>query len=82
MVNKIWSDLRKMAKPILSTLKADFKKETEESLIFDGLQRLVTHISGQNTENINRYTENMNTMVASLKESFQKTEVSSRLLWL
>ena len=47
MVNKIWSDLRRRAKPILSTLKADFRKEAEQSVLLDGLQKLVTQISGQ-----------------------------------
>ena len=41
------------------------------------LEKFITKISGQNIENMNRYTENMNMMVASLKEGFQKTEVSS-----
>ena len=33
VVNKIWSDLRRRAKPILSTLKADFRKEAEQSVL-------------------------------------------------
>ena len=46
VVNKIWSDLRKKAKPILSTLKVDLRKEAEQSVLLDGLQRPMTKISG------------------------------------
>ena len=69
VVNKIWSDYRRRAKPILSTLKADFRKEAEQSALLDGLQRLVTQISGQNVKNMNKYAENMMTLVSSFKES-------------
>ena len=36
---KIWSDLRKRARPILLSLKEIFWKETEHSLLLEGLQR-------------------------------------------
>ena len=52
IVNKIWSNLRRRAKPILATLKAEFKREAEQSVL-DGLQRFITQISGQNVDNMN-----------------------------
>ena len=76
VVNKIWSDLRKRVKPILATLKADFRKEAEQSVLLDGLQRLITQVSGQNVDNMNRYTENMTTLVTSLKDTFTKEEAA------
>ena len=48
-VNKIWSDFRRQAKPMGSTLKADFPKDVEQSVLFDGLHKLMTQISGQMT---------------------------------
>ena len=42
VVNKIWSDLRRRAKPILATLKADYRKDAEQSVLLEGLHKLVT----------------------------------------
>ena len=67
---EIWSKLGKRIKQIVSVLKADFKKEAEDGLLLDGLRKLLLQISGQNNDN-------MNAMVASLKESFPKTDTAS-----
>ena len=64
--------MRKRVKPIISVLKTELMKETEEGLLFDGLKKLVLQIAGQNTEN-------MNMMVTTLKESFLKTDPSVSL---
>ena len=58
---KISSKLRKRAQPIIIMLKCDFKKEAEDGLLLCGLKGLILQISGQNTENKNKYTKNMNT---------------------
>ena len=54
VVIKIWSDFKKRVKPFLATLKTDFQKEAEQGVLLDGLQRLITQISGQNVDNMNR----------------------------
>ena len=41
VVMKIWSELRKRAKPIVIMLKCDFKKEVEDGLLLDGLKRVI-----------------------------------------
>ena len=48
----------------------DYKKEAEQSVILDGLTKLITKISGQNTENLTM-------LVSSLKDTFKKDEASS-----
>ena len=65
VVVEIWSKLRMRVKLIIYALKAELRKETEESLLFEGLKKLLLQIAGQNTDS-------MNVMVASLKESFPK----------
>ena len=37
VINKIWSELRRRIKPILATLKEDFRKEAEQSVLLDGI---------------------------------------------
>ena len=46
-------------------------------MLLDGLERLLTKISGQNIDNMNRYTENIMTLVTSLKDTFKKDEASA-----
>ena len=46
-------------------------------MLLDGLERLLTKISGQNINNMNPYTENMMTLVTSLKDTFKKDEASA-----
>ena len=46
--------------------KAEINKEKEESLLLDGLKRLVTQIAGQNTDNMMK-------LVDSLKTKEEKT---------
>ena len=41
------------------------------------LGKLVTKISGQNIDNMNRYTENTTTLVSSLKENIVKDGVTN-----
>ena len=69
---RIWREFQKRVKPKLATPKADFKKEAEQGVLLDGLERLITKISGQNVDNINQYTENMTTLVTLIKDSFKK----------
>ena len=68
---------KRRVKPILATIKADYRKEAEQSVLLDGLERLITKISGQNVDNINRYTDNMTALVTSLKDTFKKDEASA-----
>ena len=79
VVNKIWSELRRRIKPILATLKQDFRKEVEQSVLLDGITRLINEISGQNVINMNKYMENMKMLVSSFKDTFKKDEVSSAM---
>ena len=72
ILNKNWSEFRKQVKPIVKAWKETLRKEHEEGVLLKGLERLDTKISGQNTDNMNKYTENMNTLVSSFKESIVK----------
>ena len=53
----------------MTVLKVDWKKDTEDILLLDELKRLLVQISRQNTEN-------MNTLVESLKEGSLKKDES------
>ena len=44
MVMRIWSEFKRRVKPILATLKAEYRKEGEHSLLLDGLNRLFNEI--------------------------------------
>ena len=54
VVMKVWTEFKRRVKPILATLKEDYKKEAEQSVLLDGITRLITQISGQNMENMMR----------------------------
>ena len=59
MILKIWSNFRVRIKAVVTMVKADWKKETEESLLLEGLKRAMVQISGQNTENMNVLVESL-----------------------
>ena len=59
VILKIWSDFRKKIKSVVTMVKADWKKETEDSLLLEGLKRAMVQISGQNTENMNVLVESL-----------------------
>ena len=61
-----WKEYRKRIKPILKILKEEFKKDIEQGIILDCLTKL-----------INSNTENMMSLVTSLKDSFYKEPVTS-----
>ena len=61
VILKIWSDFRSRIKSVVTMVKADWKKETEDGLLLDGLRRLMVQISGQNAENMNVLVESLNT---------------------
>ena len=63
VVNKIWSELRRRVKPIMSTLKEEYKKEAEQNVLLDGIEHLLTQILGQNISHINKYNDNIMTLV-------------------
>ena len=48
------------------------KKDSEQEVLLEGMERLVTKISSQNVENMNLYNMNMTVLVNSLKDSFKK----------
>ena len=39
VVCKIWTEFKRRVKPILATLKAEYRKEAEQSVLLDGLNR-------------------------------------------
>ena len=41
VVMKIWSELWKRVKPIITVLKSDFKKKAEDGMLLDRLKRLL-----------------------------------------
>ena len=53
------------------------RKEQEEDVLLNGLERLIMKISGQNIDNMNKYTEIMTTLVSSLKERIVKKNTST-----
>ena len=59
-------EYRKRIKPILKILKEEFKKDIEQGILLDGLTKL-----------INSNTENMTSLVNSMKDSFKKDPVAS-----
>ena len=77
IMNKNWSDFRKRVKPIVKAWKDVLQKEQEEGVLLNGLERLISKIGGQNTDNMNKYTENMTTLVSTLKENIVKDGVST-----
>ena len=77
ILNENWREYRKRVKPILKNLKEVVHKEAEQGVLLDGLERLITKISGQNVDNMNKYIENMTMLVTSFKDSFKKDEASS-----
>ena len=50
VVKKIWSELRRRVKPILATLKEEYKKEAEQSVLLDSIENYITQILGQNVK--------------------------------
>ena len=77
VVINIWSEFKRRYKPILVTLKAEFRKEVEHSILLDGLQSLITQIYGQNVDKMNQYPENMMTLVTSIKDTFKTDDALS-----
>ena len=61
-----WKEYRKRIKPILKILKEEFNKDIEQGILLDGLTKL-----------INSNTENMTSLVNSMKDSFKKDPVAS-----
>ena len=61
-----WKEYRKRIKPILKILKEEFKKDIEQGVLLDGLTKL-----------INSNTQNMTSLVNSMKDSFKKDPVTS-----
>ena len=61
-------------KPILAKLTEIYNKEAEQNVLFDGIERVITQILGQNISNMNQYNENMTTLVQSIKDTFTKEE--------
>ena len=61
----------------MNVWKETLGKEHEEGVLLKDLERLVTKISGQDADNMNKYTENMTTLVSSLKESIVKDGVTN-----
>ena len=41
VVMKVWTEFKRRVKPILATLKEEYKKEAEQSVLLDGLTRLI-----------------------------------------
>ena len=57
-------------------IKEILKKDAEQEVLLEGLERLVTKILGQNVENMTQYNKNMTTLVQSIKETFQMVETT------
>ena len=57
----------------MKILKEEFKKDLEQGVLSEGLTKLIN----SNTENMNKQTENMTSLVTSIKDSFKKETVSS-----
>ena len=50
------------------------RKDTEQEVLLEGLERLMTKISSQNVDNMTTYNENMTVLVQSMKDTISKTE--------
>ena len=53
VILKIWNEFRTRTKAVVTMVKSDWKKETQDSLLLDGLKKVMVQISGQNTDNMN-----------------------------
>ena len=58
---KIWKDFRSRIKTVITMAKADMSKEKEESLLLEGLKRLMNQIAGQNTDNMTKLVDSLKT---------------------
>ena len=54
-------------------MKEEFKKDIEQGVLLNGLTKLIE----SNTQNMNKQTENMTSLVNSMKDSFKKDPVTS-----
>ena len=61
VILKIWKDFLSRIKTVITMAKAEIDKGKEESLLLDGLKRLVTQISGQNLENMTKLVYSLKT---------------------
>ena len=52
VIAKNWRDLRQRLKPILKELRSERKKEAEQTVYLDGIERLVHQIHLQNDSNM------------------------------
>ena len=68
-----WKEYRERIKPILRIFKEEFKKDIEQGVLLNGLTKLIE----SNTQNTNKQTENMTSLVNSMKDSFKKDPVTS-----
>ena len=59
VILKIWNDFSTRTKAVVTMVKADWKKETQDSLLLDGLKKVMVQISGQNTDNMNVLVESL-----------------------
>ena len=59
VIIKIWKDFRSWIKTVITMAKAEINKGKEESLLLDGLKRLMTQISGQNSENMTKLVDSL-----------------------
>ena len=55
VVMKVWTEFKRRVKPILATLKEDYRKEAGQSVLLDGINPLITQISDQNVYNKNKH---------------------------
>ena len=57
VILKIWKGYTAWVKTIVKMAKAELRKDQEESLLLDGLKKLMVQISGQNTDNIGKVVD-------------------------
>ena len=75
---RIWAEYKKRIKPLLAKIKEIAKKDSEQEIMLQGLENLITKISNQNSDNMTTLVNSLKKNDSSGTESSTATETSSR----
>ena len=75
---RIWTEYKKRIKPLLAKLKEIAKKDSEQEILLQGLENLITKISNQNSDIMMTLMNSLMKNDLSGTESSIATETSSR----
>ena len=79
---RIWAEYKKRIKPLLAKIKDITKKYSEQEILLQDLEKLITNITNQDTDNMTTLMNSPKKNDSSGTESFLAAETSSRTLKL